>query len=737
MRPSPETAPALRPRGVIAALSGAAITAALVVAPGTAPAVAATGAAPGAPGTASTWVPGDKDGFGTARGVASKVWYTLSRGKLSDVYYPRIDTPSVRDSQFVVTDGKTFTDREDSDARSRVQLLSSRSLTYRLVSTARSGDWRITKTFVTDPRRASVLEKVRFESLTGKPLRLFLLHDPALDMTGNDDIGSSGPGGSLLSHDDSAVASAVVSSPAMTLTSSGYLGTSDGWQDLRSDHRMDWAYSADQPGNVVQTGELPLTGLRGHRSARVAIAFGSTTDRALSVAQASLGTAFASSRARYDAGWNHYLRSIRTAPASVGSFTTEWNVSAMVLAASEDKTYRGGFVAAPGRPWAWANSLQDLAVYHAVWSRDLYQIATGLLATGDKGAANRALDYLWQHQQRADGSFPQNSRLDGTPVFGDLQMDEVAFPIVLAHQLRRTGSADWAHVKKSADYVVAHGPQTPQERWENAKGWSPATIGAEIAGLVCAADIARRNGDVASAGTYEQTADAWQQQVEGWTATTTGPYSDDPYYLRITATGEPDSGTQMQVSDGGPLIDERRVVDPSFLDLVRLGVKRADDPVVLSSLAVVDDQLGYRTANGRFWHRASFDGYGEKRDGSQWEPTDKGSGQTIGRGWPLLSGERGEYALAAGRTRAATRLLRTMGRAADDASHLMAEQVWDHNPPSGSARRYTPGEPTLSAMPLAWTHAQFVRLAANLQTGHDVETPQVVACRYDSEACTG
>ena len=171
----------------------------------------------------------------------------------------------------------------------------------------------------------------------------------------------------------------------------------------------------------------------------------------------------------------------------------------MVLAASEDKTVRGGFVAAPDRAWAWSNSLQFLAVYHAVWSRDLYQIATGLLAIGDDAAANRALDFLWTVQQRADGSFPQNSRLDGTPVFGDLQMDEVAFPIVLAHQLGRTGSADWAHVKKSADYVVAHGPRTPQERWENATGYSPATIAAEIAGLVCAADIATKNGDRASA----------------------------------------------------------------------------------------------------------------------------------------------------------------------------------------------------------------------------------------------
>ena len=251
---------------VLAALTCSGLVAALVGGPGAATSQAATGQAPGAPGTASTWVPGDKDAFGTARGTASKVWYTASRGKLNDVYYPQIDTPSIRESQFVVTDGRTFTDREDTDARSRVVHLSDRSLTYRLVNTARSGKWRITKTFVTDPKRSTVLQKVKFTSLTGKPYRLFLLHDPSLNMTGDNDTGSSDAAGALLSNDPDHVSSAVITRPAMTRTSSGYLGTSDGWTDLKSDHRMDWSYTAREAGNVVQTGRVPLTGLPGSRS---------------------------------------------------------------------------------------------------------------------------------------------------------------------------------------------------------------------------------------------------------------------------------------------------------------------------------------------------------------------------------------------------------------------------------------------------------------------------------------
>jgi glucoamylase len=623
-------------------------------------------------------------------------------------------------------------ERETAVATGRVSLADPRSLTYRQVNTARSGRYRITKTYVTDPARDAVLVDVRFESLTGRAYDVYVLHDPALNMTGDDDTGTSTPGGALLSA-DAQVASALVTAPALTRTSSGYLGTSDGWTDLQADRRMDWTYAATAPGNVVQLGRTSLTGRPGGQRLTLAIGFGARTAAALGTATAALGAGFLPTARRYAAGWHAYLASLAPRPASARRWARTYDVSVLALAAHEDKTYRGGFVAAPARPWAWANVLQDLPVYHAVWSRDLYQIATGLLAAGDRAAAHRALDHLWTVQQRPDGSFPQNARLDGAPVFGGLQMDEVAFPIVLAWQLGRTGAPDWDRVRRSADYLVANGPRTPQERWENIGGYSPATIAAEIAGLVCAADIARANGSPEAAARYRSTADTWQRNLNEQTLTTNGPLDRRPYYLRITDNGDADTGAQIQIADGGPLVDQRRVVDPSFLDMVRLGVKRASDPNILNTLRVVDRELAYDTRNGRFWHRSSFDGYGEKRDGSQWEPVPAGSRITVGRGWPLLSGERGEWALVA--RRPAQHYLDTMARAAADGSLLMAEQVWDDQPPSGTARRFTPGEPTFSAMPLAWTHAQFLRLARSVDAGTPVETPQNVACRYGSEAC--
>jgi glucoamylase len=690
-----------------------------------------SGLAPGAPGAASDWVTGDKDGFGTALGTASKVWYTLNNGELSEIYYPRIDTPSTRDTQLLVSDGRSFTDRETTDTIHQVRLLDPLSLTYQQVDRAKSGKYVITKTYVTDPTRSTVLVDIEFRSLTGQPYQVYVLHDPALTMTGNDDTGSTQH--NALVATDGSTSDAVLASTGFSKTSSGYQGVSDGWTDLASDHQMDWTYTADQPGNVVQTGRTQLTGLAGGQRLTLAIGFATTTTDAVSTARASLSLGFGVARLAYTAGWHQYLGTLKPVPQSAAQSATEYHVSQMVLAASEDKTYRGGFVAAPGRPWAWANVLQSLAVYHAVWSRDLYEIATALIAMGDQAAANRALDYLFNVQQRPDGSYPQNSRLSGEPVFGGLQMDEVSFPTVLAGQLGRTGPADWEHVRKAEDFVIANGPSTPGERWENAAGYSPATIAAEIAGLVVGADIARKNGDDSTALHYLQVADNWRDNLGRWTVTTNGPYSTQPYFLRITADGNADAGTQIQLSDGGPLIDQRAVVDPSFLELVRLGVLSPDDPRVLNSLTVVDEQLGYSTPNGPFWHRASFDGYGETADGSQWEPTPTGSGLTHGRGWPLLTGERGEYQLAAGS--GAQNDLDTMARSGDNQSWLLPEQVWDDQPPAGTGAAFQPGEPTFSATPLAWTHAQFIRLAWSIDAGAPVETPQSVACRYSSPVC--
>jgi glucoamylase len=406
--------------------------------------------------------------------------------------------------------------------------------------------------------------------------------------------------------------------------------------------------------------------------------------------------------------------------------------SLMVLAASEDKINRGASIASPSMPWVWGTltlaGTETSGPYHLVWPRDFYHVATAQKAAGDDAAAARLLDYLWR-VQKADGSWWQNTKVDGTKYWTSLQLDEVALPIVLAWWLGRTGADDWRHVERAADFILLRGPKTEQERWENQDGWSPNTIATQIAGLVTAADIARRNGDVAKAARYEEVADGWQRSVESWTATTTGPYDPKPYYLRVAKDRNPDESERYELGDNrSEEVDQRTIVDNSFLGLVLFGVKPWNDPVVLNSLAVGDAQLAVDTPAGRIWRRFSFDGYGETATGADWDIFPSADDQTFGRAWPLLAGERGEYELLAGRD--ATPHLRTIAATANDGL-MLPEQVWDGRPPTGAP----PGTGTRSATPLAWTHAQYIRLAWSIAAGTPIERPSIVACRYAGATC--
>ncbi|HMA46030.1 MAG TPA: glycoside hydrolase family 15 protein, partial [Frankiaceae bacterium] len=511
-------------------------------------------------------------------------------------------------------------------------------------------------------------------------------------------------------------------STGLSATTNGYSGTSsDGWQDLMAHHTLTARYdAADTPGNLVQTAQVPVGT---DTTFTLALGFGGSRAEAASNASTSLGQGWGPVSASYQGGWHSYLASLPPPPASVTStgLTGRYETAVMTLKAHEDKTYQGAFVASLTIPWGEAVNADACctAGYHAVWARDLYEIATAMIAAGDRGAADRALSYLFTVQERADGSYPQNTRLNGTPVFGGLQMDEVAFPIVLAWQLGRVDAASYGKVKASADYLVAHGPATPQERWEEAGGYSPSTVAAEIAGLVCAADIARRNGDTTAAAAYLATADGWQRAVDGWTYTTSGPLPGGSYYERIDDNGNPGDGHTLCIANGGGCHDERGVVDAGFLELVRLGVEPAGDPHVTSSLQVVDRTIRTATPEGDMWHRYNHDGYGETAAGAPF------TGAGVGRLWPLLSGERGEYALAAGQPAAAAGHLATLAGAANQGG-MIPEQVWDQPDAFG----FTLGQGTGSATPLAWSMAQLVRLAVSVGAGRNVETPSVVAARY-------
>jgi glucoamylase len=678
-------------------------------------AVGAQAVAPGAPGSDAHWPDAAKVSFGTSNTRESKVWFTLSNGIMTEVYYPTLDTPNTNALQFVVVSAdRQRVEIESEDMVHRLELPDTRALIFRQVNTARNGAYIITKTYTTDPRRNTILIDVRFHSRQRQRFDLYLYYDPSLNNSGMHDTAWT-QGGALLAKDQE-ITSALVSSTGFAATTNGYLGASDGLKQLRGGAAFK-SYQRAPDGNVVQMArvktETPLT---------LALSFGKDAPEATANARASLSRTFERARLEYDAGWHQYVASLRP----IGpKYRVQYNVAAMLLKALEDKTYSGAGIASPSIPWGGGPNANEPTVsgYHAVWSRDLYHAATAFLAMGDQASAERALDYLFQVQQKPDGTFPQNSRVDGQAIGGAMQLDETAYPLILAYQLGRTDAQTWKrHVEPAAESLLRLGPRTEQERWEEKPGYSPSTIAAEIAGLVCAAEIARRNGERAARDKYLATADRWAGEVERWTATKNGPHPGGNYYLRLSDDEDPNDGAKMEINSGGGTFDEREIVDAGFLELVRLGIKRADDPLIMKSLALVDQLIKVETPRGAGWYRYNHDAYGERPDGG---PYDGRNG--VGRLWTLLTGERGEYELARGRPGAARRHLETMMKFANEGS-MIAEQVWDRPESPRAALRF--GSGTGSATPLAWSLAQFIRLAVNLEEGRNLETPDIVAARY-------
>ncbi len=694
----------------------------------------ASGEAPGGPGADAGYAPADKVGFGTSRTKQSPVWFTLQGGRMSETYFPDLSTPASRQTQLVITDGKTFVERL-SDVESRTELTGQDGVPgYRQTSWGKG--WCAVTQYVTDPERASVLIDVEVRSQTGAPLQVFVLHDPSLSGEGNDD--RAFPQDGALVAEDKHAASALLAEGGFAESTVGYLGVNDGWTELRENNgRLKHHYATAGPGNVVQVGRLRMDG-RARSRQTVVVGFGEKAGDAVKAARRSLRTGFRAASRAYDAGWRAYLGSLSEAPSSLNGASGHalYTSSIVMLAASEDKRNPGAYIASPSMPWAFGTDrhiVPETGPYHLVWPRDLYHIGTGLLAAGDWDGATRAMDYLLKTQQ-SDGHWAQNCKVDGTTVWTNIQLDETAAPMLLAWLLDRHDKKTLKQLRRGAEYILGFksdegykAPFSQQERWEEQSGYSPSTIASVIAGFVCLADLMQRGGQGAEASGYLEAADKWRDSLDGWTVTTKGPHSSEPYYLRLTKNGKPDSGAEYELGNNNPdPVDQRTVLDAGFLELVRLGVKSADDPVIRNSVAVVDREISVDTPSGRHWYRYSGDGYGEQPSGKPWTVDRPEVKKTYGRAWPIFSGERGEYELLCGDSHSAAGRLRDMTCTAGD-TLMLPEQVWDDRPP---APRVRPGTGTASATPLAWTHAQYLRLARSLERGTPMEFPTVVAERY-------
>lgn len=689
------------------------------------------------PGIQPRWARSDKDGVGTAYSALSRVWFTVSKGILNEVYYPTIDRPQIRDLQYLVTDGQSFLHDSRRHMESTHEYLAPHALGFRITSADPQGRYRIIKEVIADPHQACVLLNTRLEAdrTLLSQLRLFALLAPHLEVGGwgnNGNVVETSQGLVLTAHKGGTWLALGANVPFVRC-SCGYVGMTDGWQDLTKDFQMNWEFDSAPDGNIALTGEIDLE--RGQEFV-LGLAFGDSLHSALMVLDQSLATPFAQHRDVFIEQWQRGAgHALADRMRITGDGERLFQVSHSLVMAHEDKLHNGAMIASLSIPWGEAKGDEDVGGYHLVWTRDMCNSALSMLAVGHDEIPFRALVYL-ACTQREDGGFYQNFWINGEPHWRGIQLDEVAFPILLAWHLRAAHALrdfdPWPMVQRAAGYLVREGPATPQERWEENSGYSPSTLAATIAALICAASFARERGHEATAQYLEEYADFLESHIEAWTVTTEGTLVPGirRHFIRIhpvhSNDPQPDENPNCgvliirnQPPGASAAFPAKDIVDAGFLELVRYGIREARDPLIEDSLRVVDAILKVDTPFGPCWHRYNHDGYGQRDDGGPYQ------GWGRGRVWPLLTGERGHYELAAGRD--VQPYLRAMEGFAT-ATGLLAEQVWDE--PDRPEVHLFLGRPTGSAMPLAWAHAEYLKLVRSAADGQVFDMIPEVADRY-------
>ncbi|MEP6558293.1 MAG: glycoside hydrolase family 15 protein [Burkholderiales bacterium] len=681
----------------------------------------------GAPGLTPTWSSSAKDLVGCALGSA-RLWFTTGRGIVNEVYWPHIDCPQIRDLGFVVADGQGFwveVKRHD-DYSTMVPQPGIPAIEI----VHKHPRFELRLRLVPDPARDALLIEVTLQGDDG--LKPYALLAPHLGGSGHDNVAETAlhRGRRMLFAERGSVALALAAvdaeqCDAWQRTSAGIVGASDGWQDFDKHGEMTWAFEHAGPGNVALIGELP-------RHATLALAFAAEREGAATLAVASLCQPIDQVWDRYVDGWRHWHERVSIPAGLPSEIATQLSISAMVLRVHQDKTFSGAMVASLSVPWG--NAHDDTGGYHLVWPRDLVESAGALLALGALPEVRAVLRYLIATQLAA-GNWPQNQWLGGRPYWHGVQLDETAFPVLLAAALAErdelAGIDVASMIERALSFIARTGPATAQDRWEEDAGINPFTLGACIAALVCGAPWLPEP----ARGWALRVADDWNARLEDWTVAHDSALARASnvaaHYVRNAPSIEPDGQPHLErvlpiknrAQDPGLPAAEQ--VATGFLQLVRLGLRRADDPLMIDTLKVIDRELKVELPTGTTWHRYNDDGYGEQADGSPFDSTG------IGRAWPLLAGERGHYELAAGRD---PLLFLNAMAAMTGRCGLIPEQVWDAQ--AIPDKSLAPGRPSGSAMPLVWAHAEFVKLVHSIALGRPFDRPEATWKRYAGKRST-
>ncbi len=661
----------------------------------------------------------------------SRLWFTIGGGILNEVYCPRADIPQIRDLGFLVADGRGFWVEVKRLWQHTVEMLAPGAPAVRVVHRHERFELRLQVVPCVE-RDALLIDVV----LTGDgDLRPYALLAPHLGGTGTGNHAEvAGHRGRRLlwaQQGPFALALAAICDgqrDAFGRASAGYVGASDGWQDFSRNGAMTWEYSSAGPGNVALMGELP-------RASLLALAFGSSTESAATLALTALFEPFERTRDRHIAGWTAWNSKSGAPPEYLGGLPAicaeQFHISRMVLRTHQDKTYPGAMVASLSIPWG--NTKEEREGYHLVWPRDLVECAGALLAVGAVREAGNAMRYL-RATQLADGHWNQNQWLGGKPYWTGEQLDETALPVLLAALLAECDSRERTEVtdmvRRALSYIVRHGPASDQDRWEESAGLNTFTLTACIAALVSGARYLAPDARELAL----DFADFWNSRLEEWIAVRDTPLAQQfgipGYYVRvappqvISDSGAFDRVQSIKNHAFDPGLPATCQFGVDFLQLVRFGLRCCDDPLIGGSILLADAFLKFDTPYGPCWRRYHGDGYGEHDDGSAYD------GVGRGRPWPLLTGERGHYEIASGKD--PLPLMEAMARMASPGG-MLPEQVWDAAPVP--RRGLSPGRPTGSAMPLAWTHAEYLKLVASRALGRPFDRPEAVWQRYHGVRC--
>lgn len=648
------------------------------------------------------------------------------------------------------------------------------SLAYKVVSKDKQGRFSLEKHIFTDPDGQSLFVRSIFNTqLEG--VKAYVSVNPYINNNGLDDFAKTTEQGLVAWQGENYLS--LQGAQPFKQTSVGFTGESDGLNQLKTTQQLTQVYNntGEQSGNVSLLAELGEIGENSQFD--LTLSFGNSEQTSFKQGQATLAKGYQAVLDNYNGkgealGWQDYLQSL--APLNNMSEQTADNgkllyTSAMVLKAQEDKTHAGALIASLSNPWGETVSAKTGSTgYKAVWVRDFYQVAMAFMAMGDNATAKTAFEYLEKVQVNSKtpgnkgdtGWFLQKTHVDGELEWVGVQLDQTAMPLMLAWKLHQADVltdaelSDWYSrmLKPAADFLVEGGranilwndtqitpPATQQERWEEQEGYSPSTTAAVVAGLITAADIAKLAGDDANATRYLNTAKRYNNDIEKLMFTTAGNLessaSDGEYFIRIGQDKDANSNTKINANNGREGFNKKQILDGGFLELVRYGVRDALAPSIVKTLPEYDDEtltdnlqvkysFEFADGSGTFsgYRRYGNDGYGEDEvTGANYAQGGKNSPGQRGRVWPFFTGERGHYEIAA--ANANNSLDATKQQAIKNSyvkgleqfanqGMMLPEQVWDGVGINKAG--YTLGEGTNSATPLAWTHAEYVKLVRSL-----------------------